>query len=213
MPKAAIVFIANIRLCHGDEPPSRAYYAPVSETDDYILRCIKTWVWSGFYGPDDIQEMLGDVLEPDADEAMLRAAVESELAAKATAEVTWPRVTDCDRLDAVFAELDQGGVMALQNAGYTMSDGRCDVGERLAERDRDQVKGYCFYHGQDLERAVTGGGLMLAFGNLDADVSGKQAIGNLVAATLRKAGFEVDWNGDAEKRIHLPRIDWKRRRR
>jgi hypothetical protein len=77
---------------------------------------------------------------------MLRAAVESELAVKATAEKTWPRVTDCDRLDAVFAELDRGGTIALQNAGYTMSDGYSDVGERLAECDRDQVKGYCFYH-------------------------------------------------------------------
>jgi len=95
----------------------------MSETDDYVLDCIKTWVWSGFYGPDDIQEMIGDVLERDADEAMLQAAVESELAAKAVAEKTWPRVTDCDRLDAVFAELDRGSVIALQNAGYTMSDG------------------------------------------------------------------------------------------
>jgi hypothetical protein len=185
----------------------------MSETDDYVLGCIKTWVWSGFYGPDDIQEMIGDVLEHDADEAMLRAAVESELAAKATAEKTWPRVTDCDRLDAVFAELARGGVIALQNAGYTMSDGYSDVAERLAERDRDQVKGYCFYHGQDLERAVAGGGLMLAFGNLDAEPAGKHAVGELVAVALRKAGFEVDWNGDPEKRIHLLRIDWKRRRR
>ena len=95
----------------------------MSETDDYVLDCIKTWVWSGFYGADDIQEMIGDVLEHDADEAMLRAAVESELAAKATAEKTWPRVTDCDRLGAVFAELDRGGVIALQNAGT-----RCPMG-------------------------------------------------------------------------------------
>ena len=186
---------------------------PMRETNDYVLGCIKTWVWSGFYGPEDIQEMVGDVLEHDADEAMLRAAVGSELAAKATAEEAWPRVTDCDRLDAVFAELDRGGVIALQNAGYTMSDGYSDVGERLADRDRDQVKGYCFYHGQDLERALAGGGLMLAFGNLDAEPTGKGAVGELVAAALRKAGFEVDWNGDPEKRIHLPRIDWKRRRR
>jgi len=185
----------------------------MSETDDYVLGCIKTWVWSGFYGPDDIQEMIGDVLEHDADEAMLRASAVSELAAKVTAEKTWPRVTDCDLLDAVFAELDRGGVIALQNAGYTMSDGYSDVSEQLAERNRDQVKGYCFYHGQDLERAVAGDGLMLAFGNLDAEPAGKCAVGELVAVALRKAGFEVDWNGDPEKRIHLPRINWKRRRR
>ena len=91
----------------------------MSETDDYVLDCIKTWVWSGFYGADDIQEMIGDVLEHDADEAMLRAAVESELAAKATAEKTWPRVTDCDRLGAVFAELDRGGVLVARIVSET----------------------------------------------------------------------------------------------
>src|SRR5215470_2473451 len=155
-------------------PSTREYYATrMSKTDEDILAFIKTWVWSGFYGADDIQEMIGEVLEHAADEAMLRAAVEPELATKANAEKTWPRVTDCDRLDAVFAELDREGIIALQNAGFTISDGHSDVGERLAERDRDQVKGYCFYHGQDLERAVAGGGLMLAFGDLDAEPSGK----------------------------------------
>ena len=64
----------------------------MSETDEYVLGCIKTWVWSGFYGRDDIQEMIGDVLEHDADEAMLRTALESELATKATAKKTWPRL-------------------------------------------------------------------------------------------------------------------------
>src|SRR5262245_35920175 len=101
--------------------------------------------------------------------------VEAELAGKATAEKTWPHVTDCDRLDPVFTELDRGGVFALQNAGDTMSDGCSDVGERLAERDRN-LKGYCFCHGQDLERAVAGSGLMLAFGNLDAEPSAKRAV-------------------------------------
>ena len=33
----------------------------MSETGDYILDRIKSWVWSGFYGPDDIQGMIGDV--------------------------------------------------------------------------------------------------------------------------------------------------------
>jgi hypothetical protein len=48
-------------------PLSREYYTtPMSQTNDYVLNCIKTWVWSGFCGPDDIQEMIGDVLEHDA---------------------------------------------------------------------------------------------------------------------------------------------------
>jgi hypothetical protein len=183
----------------------------MSETDDYVLECIRTWVWSGFYSPDDVQEMIGDVLEEDADERMLRVAVGPEFARKAVAEAGWPKRTDCDRLDAAFAELEAVGIIALQNAGYTMSDGISDVSERLAARDRAKVRGYCFYHGQDLERAVAGDGLTLAFGDLDDDPAEKRAVGELVAAVFRKGGFEVDWNGDPDKRIHVPKIDWKRR--
>jgi hypothetical protein len=69
------------------------------------------------------------------------------------------------------------------------------------------------YRRSDAPRAAAGGGLMLAFGNLGAEPSGKHAVGELVAATPRKTGFEVDWDGDPAKRIHLPHIDWKRRRR
>src|SRR5215510_7677797 len=50
-----IVFTANIQPRRGDGPLFCGHYTmPMSETDDYVLDCIKTWVWSGFYGPDDI---------------------------------------------------------------------------------------------------------------------------------------------------------------
>jgi hypothetical protein len=188
---------------------------PVSDGDGYILERIRTWVWSGFYTPEEVQEMLGDLLEEegDVDARKLRAAVGPELAKKAAAEATWPEVTDCDRLDAVFAKLAASGLIAIQNAGYTISDGISDVSEQLSERDSSTVRGYCFYHGQDLERAVAGHGLMLAFADLDGDADKKRAVGALVAAAFREAGFEVDWNGDPENRIDLPKIDWKRRLR
>jgi hypothetical protein len=41
--------------------------AAMSETDEYILDTIKIWVWSGFYSPSDVEEMIADVLEDDAD--------------------------------------------------------------------------------------------------------------------------------------------------
>jgi hypothetical protein len=185
----------------------------MNENDEYILACIRSSVWSGFYGADQIDQQIDDLLEEDSDEQALRAAAQTELRAKKAAEASWPAVTDCDRLDAAFAELERSGLIALQNAGYTMSDGHSDVGDVLARRERDQVKGFCFYHGQDLERAVEGGGLMLAYGDLDAEPGAKTAVGHLVAAALRRAGFEVEWNGDPEKRIFLPRVDWKRRLR
>lgn len=183
----------------------------MSETDVYILQAIRTHVWSGFYSPEDVQEMISDLLEEDADEAFLRAEVEPEFSRKANEEATWPRQTDCDRLNVVFAELSVRGIIALQNAGYTMSDGHSDVAEELCRRGKKGVRGYCFYHGQDLEGAVAGRGLMLAFGDLGDDQQKKVKVGCLVKDLLEEFGFTVQWNGDPKTRISLPGIVWKRR--
>src|SRR5947208_586733 len=101
----------------------------MSEADEYILNAIKTWVWSGFYSPRDVDQMIGDILEDDADETSLRAAVRPEFAKKAAAQASWPRRTDCDRLGEAFTELNSRGIIALHNAGLTMSDGISDVAE------------------------------------------------------------------------------------
>jgi|SRR5262245_7249476 len=181
----------------------------MSETDEYILNAIKSWVWSGFYSPDQVDAMIDDILEGDADEAMLRAAVAPEFDKKTAAETTWPVTTDCDRLDCAFEELNARGV---HNAGYTMSDGLGEVSEVLHERGQKNIKGYCFYHGQDVEGAVTGGGLMIAFGDLDNDPTRKTKIGHLVKDILQKSGLTVEWNGNPEARLNVPSLDWKRRR-
>ena len=184
----------------------------MNETDEYILNSIKTWVWSGFYDPDEVDAMIDDILEDDADEAMLRAAVAPEFDKKIAEEESWPDTTDCDRLDQAFAKLNSRGIIALHNAGYTISDGISDVTEVLHERGRTGTKGYCFYHGQDLERAVAGVGLMIAFGDLDDDKLKKTEVGHLVKDVLQESGFTVEWNGDPETRLNLPKLDWKRRR-
>jgi hypothetical protein len=184
----------------------------MNETDKYIMDAIKTCVWSGFYDADDVHRVVDDILEDDADEAMLRSAVAPEFEKKAVAEDTWPQETDCDRLDQAFDIMNSKGIIALQNAGYTMSDGLGDVGEALHGRDCGTIKGYCFYHGQDLERAVAGAGLMLAFGDLDSDPAQKTAIGYTVKEILESTGFVVDWNGNPESRLNIPNLDWKRRK-
>ena len=185
----------------------------MNDADKYILENIRTWVWSGFYSPEEVDEFIDDILEPDADEAMLRAAVLPEFEKKAAAEASWPARTDCDRLDDAFAELNAAGIIALHNAGYTMSDGHEDVGEELHRRGRNGIRGYCFYHGQDLERAVAGEGLTLAFGDLDAEDDQKVVIGREVKQALERAGLSVKWNGDPGTRIEVCKLDWKRRRR
>ena len=183
----------------------------MSDTDNYILERIRIWVWSGFYSPDEVDQGIDDILEEDADEAMLRAAVAPEFAKKAAAEASWPNTTDCDRLDQAFDELNRSGIIALHNAGYTQSDGFSDCVEVYHQRGKRGIRGYCFYHGQDVERAVDGQGLTIAYGDLDDDDTKSAEIGREVKASLERHGLAVEWNGDSKVRLELPSIDWKRR--
>lgn len=108
-----------------------------------------------------------------------------------------------DAVDRAFADLNGRGIVALQDAGSTMSDGWAAAREAAA--GRDDVRGAVFYHRQDLERALAGGGLLLAFGDLTGDDD--LAIGNEVRAALESHGLPVEWTGSAGDRIGLrPRL-------
>lgn len=183
----------------------------MSEVDQYILEAIKTHVWSGFYSPGEVQRIIDELLEDGADESMLRASVLPEFERKAVAEQTWPPVTDCDRLDAAFESLEDSNILALHNAGYAMADGHEDAAAILEESGSHKYIGYCFYHGQDVERAISGGGLLIAFDHVYGEVPEKTGIGYSVQAALEAQGLTTEWNGDAEIRINVPNFDWKRR--
>ena len=156
-----------------------------------------------------------EMYEPgELDETEVTVAVDAAIASLDRDKARWPSVTDCDRLDRVFAALNALGIVALQNAGYTQSDGYDDVREAYHRRsDRDKIIGYCFYHGQDLARVVRGEGLNLAFGPMQPENEQVEVprIGAMIVEELARAGFSTRWNGTFNQRIHVPAIDWKRR--
>lgn len=183
----------------------------MNEDELYLADQIKTWVWSGFYDSRAANECLDDMLDGDVDETMLRELIAQELEKKRVQEKDWPSQTDCDRLDAVFADLNDAMVIALQNAGYTTDDGHDDVGEIYAKQPDGTYRGYCFYHGQDMEKAVAGHGIMLAFGDMRDTDEGKAAIAELIVHTLQRHGFVTEWNGSVRTKINVPHIHWQRR--
>ena len=183
----------------------------LNETDQYILDTIRKAIWSGFYTPEEIDEIIDDILEEDAHEDYLRSAVAPEFEKKREAEMNWPSETDCDRLEQALAALEKRNILCLQNSGYTISDGHQDAFEVLSDLPGHSYIGYCFYHGQDLERAVDGGGLMIAFDHIKGDVPDKITVGVALKEELERVGFEIDWDGTNEKRINIPKIEWKRR--
>ena len=181
----------------------------------YYREQLHSLVWSGFFGPDDLEAHLEDLsYEAEAKPLLgaLRTYAKIEFAAKREEERDWPATTDCDRLDAIFAQLTKGGILALANAGYTSSDAYGDAGAVIADSPKDQFKGFCFYHGQDVERAVGGYPLCVGFDATVDQADAKRAIGESVLAEL-KSGFSVDWNSDPETRMLITNLDWKRRTR
>ena len=180
------------------------------------LKEITAQVRSGFEERERIVEIFcEEMYEPgELDQDEVEAAVDAAIATHESEKASWPRVTDCDRLDSVFEALNRRGIVALQNAGYTQSDGYDDCGQAYEERtDKERVIGYCFYHGQDLERAVAGQGLCLAFGPIDPkdeETKGPE-VGRIITEELHQAGFQTDWDGTFKTRILVPKLDWKRR--
>src|SRR5689334_15208904 len=99
------------------------------------LQEIATQVRGGFEDRERIIEIFcEEMYEPgELDEGEVKAAVDAAIKAHEAEKATWPEVTDCDRLDAVFEVLREAGVLALHNAGYTQSDGYDDFRQDYAE--------------------------------------------------------------------------------
>jgi hypothetical protein len=181
-----------------------------------VLNEIHILVRGGFEERDEIAAILSEEMyEPgELNEAEVLAAVNAAFAELDKEKSDWPPITDCDRLNQAFAVLNERGIIALQNAGYTQSDGYDDVRQEYVDHPRrEEVIGYCFYHGQDLERVVSGAGLYLAFGPIDPRHEEEKSplIGAIIVQELAQAGLRAEWDGTFDQRISIPVFDWKRR--
>jgi len=197
---------------------------------DYISQQVE----AGFATPSEIVDAAVDVfaedlpsepLRPIAEE-LVKTAIEEHMAEQAT----WPAVTDCDRLDNAFAELEQNGIMCRQNYDLDVSGGQAALKEEMitAAKEGRPIRGGCFFHAQDTDALVEDGSLFLAFSpgpaakeiveaamkhRLDASANEQAAItvAGEIVATLRRHGVDARWGGSTIERIEIP-IDWKRRR-
>ena len=181
-----------------------------------VIEEITTLVRMGIYDKTQLVHILCEEkyepgeLEPTA----VAAVIDDEWTKWESQKTTWPAVTDCDRLDSAFVAIGKHAIIALHNAGYTQNDGYelfLDAYDSISPKS--SIIGYCYYHGQDLERAVRGEGLYIAFGPVDPseEESKGPKIGNFVRDELIRAGLNVDWNGTFASRIYLPSLAWQRR--
>ncbi len=155
-----------------------------------------------------VEDQLGPALARRESERLWSVLVAEHLAS----QVGWPKVTDCDRLDAAFAALEIRGVIARQNFTCCGTCGSAEIGDEIDEARRNGLPadGYTFFHQQDTDHAVDGHGLYLNFG---ACVEGEQAalaIGRGVVAEFERQGLTPHWNGSWQQRIYVP-IVWQKR--
>lgn len=181
----------------------------------YLKEQLRIAVGCG-YG--DVETVREDFLERVRDEGAARlegwqAKLERALDAQRRREQSWSKATINDRITAAFAELRAAGVIALEDAGYTMSDGWCDVGE--ASEDQPDAWAGVFFHRQDVERAIEGHGLWLAFGAFvegEAHAPESLRLARLVCETLQRHGVKTTWNGEIDSRIEIDPFKWQKRR-
>ena len=191
----------------------------MTENEAFIYESIENQVRMGFLSLDEIKDNILDEIEDnefenEISEDWATQHIEAEWQSRLNETKTWKSPTDIERLIAAFDELCDQNIIALHNAGYTTSDGEYEVVdvERKLQDNGIVSDGYCFYHEQDLSRAIAkeDPSLYIAFqkvDNEDDDVT--IAVGKKVVEVLKKHQFEVDWNESPTSKILIPNFKWE----
>lgn len=158
--------------------------------------------------PDNFFEDEEEYTEEIADECLMiaRRAVESLM----KEQESWRTPTDNTRLEQAFADLEQQGIVARENWTCCQTCGHAEIGAEIEDASVNRpMIGYTFYHQQDTDTAVEGGGIMLAYGATSE--SNQLQVPKMIANTLSRHGFKVEWDGSTAQRICIPNFTWRRR--
>jgi hypothetical protein len=183
----------------------------------HVIRKARQLIWGGFSRYAEVLSESRDYICPraftTADEDWIAAQVKRQWDDKKSVEAKWPQVTDCDRLDGVFSNLITSGILAMQNAGYTISQGEEDIVAEWRERGEGTSKlvGYTFYHGQDLEHVIDSGVLALAYGIMPRIETDVRDIALQIVKALAAENFLVTPPPDIQTRIFVSGLNWQKR--
>lgn len=188
----------------------------VKDLDEDLLDDLRTTIREDVArGEDDFEEIVESAVEyldgeeePETAEAAARAIAAEEFAAHAEAQRGWgDGPLDTDRLDEAFAELDAAGIIA--RADFTCCI-ICGFSEIYGEAEEGATpRGVVFCHNQDVNSAIEGGDVHLAFAGDPSETTPR--IAAEIVETLGRHGLETEWNGDTDRRI-LVRMEWRVRR-
>lgn len=189
----------------------------MTENEKYLFDHFLISIKSGF---ESLEDIITDALEAVEDEGWeseiseewIRETLSREYAKNEAESKSWNHPTDTEKLHTVFDDLCRQKIVALHNAGYTQSDAIYDVKDVWQDMEDNGIKpiGYCYYHGQDLERVIETGTLCIGFYG-EKEKNDKEAIiiGHKVVSLLKDQGFVVEWDSSASKRIEIQNFKWQ----
>ncbi|MGW2563960.1 DUF6891 domain-containing protein [Streptomyces sp. NPDC001514] len=119
----------------------------------------------------------------------------------------WEGATDPERIEAVFARLEEHGITARENFTCCRN---CGLSE-IHGAGRADARGFVFFHSQCVEGAAAGGGLYLLYGGFDGSARTSAAVGREVAEALGEAGLSVEWSGSPDDAMRVAPLDWRKR--
>jgi|GEM_PF-397395 len=191
----------------------------MTENEEFICESIFNQIRMGFLSISEIKENIIEEIEDNGfdkemSEKWALEIIDKEYQKVISESENWESPTDTEKLIEAFDELCRNNIIALHNAGYTTSDGEYEVVEVERNLRENQItsEGYCFYHEQDLSRAVSleNPSLYIAFQKVDnSDNEVTLGVGRKVVKVLTKKGFEIEWNEDVNSKILIPNFKWQ----
>jgi hypothetical protein len=192
----------------------------MTDNEAFIHESIFNQVRMGFLSIDEIRQNIIEEIEDnefkdEISEEWAFEKIDQEYQKLLSESKLWKSPTDTEKLIKAFDELCDDNIIALHNAGYTTSDGEYEVVEVERELQENEVisDGYCFYHEQDLARAIAieNPGLYIAFQKVDnSDDETTIEVGKRVAEVLINNDFKIKWDGSARTKIEIPGFRWQK---
>ena len=185
------------------------------EIKDEAIEQLEKDILFGFESAEELLESIGEMFydEENFDTEWLKNEIKERLNKHQDESLTWEKPTDFDRLVKAFDQLNREKIVAIHKAGNTRQDGEDDSSEIISELNEIGIvaKGYCYYHSQDLERAIGDEKMLfIGFDSYNRENELAKEVAEKIVEILKKNEFQVKWNGSLETRIEILNINWKK---
>ena len=179
----------------------------MNEINDEIQLLIK----SGFYGDDEILEIIDDefIEENISQDLISKLFLEN----KENMDEINEDSEDFLNLRNAFEDLTSEKIISIHNAGYDIEEGIQDSFELFIHlrNNKYSPEGFCFYTFEDIENVIEENKLSIAFGDFEYDEEKGLKIAKQVVSVLKSHGFDIDWNESVDELIEIKDFNWKKR--